>query len=79
MEIKHSVSPDEAEVSALFDVIAVPASITYGNITMQEAAMQAAKADFAIKLAELLQKAFKVGCKIGKAKANMKDKEMYGA
>lgn len=77
MKVKHHIVPDEEEVKALYDIVAVPALLTYGSTSMQETAMTSAKEQFSASLTDMLSKAFKIGCKIGKAKADVKDTSMY--
>jgi hypothetical protein len=77
MKIKHSVCSTEEESSALSKLIELAALATYPTVDNQTEALTLAKATFKEELDKLLSKAFKIGKKIGKAKADEKDIEMY--
>lgn len=79
MKVKHSVETEDVEVTMLYDMVTSICLASYGTVEEQTAAIAAGKMLFKDKLNSLIQKAFKVGAKIGKSKADTKDAAMYEA
>lgn len=79
MKIKHSVETEDEEVSLLYDMVTSICLAPYPTVEEQNAAIIAGKIAFKKALDELVLKSFKVGCKIGKKKADVTDATMYDA
>ena len=79
MKVKHSVETEDVEVTMLYDMVTSICLASYGTVEEQLASIAAAKLVFKEHLDMLVQKAFKVGAKIGKDKADTKDAAMYEA
>jgi hypothetical protein len=79
MKVKHSVETEDVEADLLYNMVTAICLAPYPTVEEQNAAILAAKLEFKTKLDELVLKAFKVGCKIGKKKADITDAAMYDA
>lgn len=79
MKVKHSVETEDMEVDMLYSMVTAICLAPYPTVEEQNAAIIAGKESFKTKLDELVLKAFKVGCKIGKKKADVTDAAMYDA
>lgn len=79
MKIKHAIIVTPEEVDALFNVAYDAAVATYATTEEMTLALAKAKIDFETLLNRYTQISFKMGKKIGKAKANEKDTKMYAA
>lgn len=77
MKIKHAVNVGEDEVTSLFDIAKDASLKVYATPEEQAQALMAAKADFALLLDTYTQKAFKMGKKIGKIRADKSDSVIY--
>lgn len=77
MKIKHIVEAEKAEVDLLFDMVMTTCMTTYPNVDEQAIALANCKVSFEKALNEHLGKAFKLGKKLGKMKADSKDDTMY--
>lgn len=79
MKVKHSIETEDVECDALFDMVTRICLATYSSTDEQAMAMANAKPLFKAKLDEYVASAFKVGQKVGKYKADIKDTAMYDA
>lgn len=77
MEIKHIVKPSDDEVKNLFNLVKIPATVSYASAAQQEAAIDSNLVAFEALLTRYIMEAFELGKKM--AKADMKDSEMYSA
>lgn len=77
MKIKHNIEIEDTDVETLYAILATPATQTYGSIALQTEALVTARPVFAEAVDKLVQKAFKLGYNVGRAKADTKDMEMY--
>lgn len=76
MKIKHAVVASEEELTALFDIPARVAAMTFGSVEEQLAALASVKNEFETLLNRYLQTAFKKGKKLGKFDKREKHAEL---
>lgn len=79
MKVRHSIETEDVEADMLYNMVTSICLASYSTVEEQSAAIMAAKLVFKTKLDELVLKAFKVGTKIGKKKADVSDSAMYDA
>lgn len=77
MKIKHKVELTEEEIDYLFDLPVDVLETTFATPEEENAALSKAKESFTDSINTLVQSAFKIGKKIGKARADEKDSLMY--
>ena len=79
MKIKHSIEVTPEEVDSVFEIVMKACLASYSTVEEQASHIAMAKGQFAVELEKLIKEAFKLGNKIGKAKADTKDTTMYSA
>jgi len=79
MKVKHSIETEDVECNALFDMLKDICLATYSSSEEQISAIEKARPIFKAKLDDFVASAFKVGQKVGKYKADVKDTAMYDA
>lgn len=78
MKLKHMVVSEDTDIEALLDPVIVACLNTYSTKEEQATAILHAREGFKEHLDAYFYKAFKMGKKIGKMKADEKDTIMYG-
>jgi hypothetical protein len=79
MKVKHSIETEPAECDMLYDMVTSVCLAAYPSVEAQTEALSITKDAFKAKLDEYVARAFAVGQRVGKNKADTKDSAMYEA
>jgi hypothetical protein len=79
MKVKHSIETEPAECDMLYDMVTTACLAAYPSTEAQTEALNITKEAFKVKLDEYVARAFAVGQRVGKNKADSKDSTMYSA
>ena len=79
MKVKHSIETEPAECDMLYGMVTSVCLAAYPSTEAQTEALMSAKMVFKAKLDEYVARAFAVGQRVGKNKADSKDSSMYEA
>lgn len=77
IKVKHIIEVDAGVAKELYMQVCQVCLASYPDIETQNSAIEVAFLGFQTKLEEVAMKAFKVGKKIGKSKADVTDTKMY--